>query len=156
VTRARDRLGRPLPAGAPADPDVPPVPDLTGASDPQVWAAAMALVDAGLPFHAHEVFEDRWRRAVAEGSPGAVAWRALAQWGAALTHAARGNAVGASRLAERTLATLQDADQVPDAVDVARVRRTCTALVLDVAVPGVDDTRGSQGRGDRTGELDPA
>ena len=129
MSRARDRLGRPLPPGsAPADAG-PAVPDLAGAPDDEVWRTALALLDAGLPFHAHEVFEDRWRLAVAAGSRDAQAWRGLAQWGAALTHEARGNPVGARRLAERTLATLRDAPSTPTPVDVARVRASCGALI---------------------------
>lgn len=128
--RPRDVLGRPLPAGATAEAAAPPVPDLRGATDDEVWQAALALLDAGLPFHAHEVFEDRWRAAVAVTSPDADAWRALAQWGAALTHAARGNPVGAQRLAERTLATLAAARAVPTAVDVELVRASCHPLLL--------------------------
>ena len=129
MTRARDRLGRPLPTGAALDPDVPVVPDLTDAPDAQVWATALALIGDGLPFHAHEVFEDRWRLRVAEASPDVTAWRALAQWGAALTHEARGNTEGARRLAERTLATLGAAPVVPPAVDVTVVRASCAGVL---------------------------
>ena len=129
MTRARDRLGRPLPPDSAPDPDLPAVPDLADAADAQVWATALALIGDGLPFHAHEVFEDRWRLRVAEASPDVPAWRALAQWGAALTHEARGNPVGARRLAERALATLESAVHVPVGVDVTLVRASCAALI---------------------------
>ncbi len=128
MSRPRDRLGRPLPAGSVPPGDVPPVPDLVGESDAVVWDTAMRLLADGLPFHAHEVFEDRWRIARREGSPHADAWRAVAQWGAALTQAARGNASGARRLAERTLASLDAAAQVPEVIDTGRVRESCAAL----------------------------
>lgn len=48
---------------------------------------AQALLDAGKPFHAHEVFEDAWK----SGPEGERAlWRGLAQLAVGLTHAARG------------------------------------------------------------------
>lgn len=124
--RRRDRLGRPLAANAPTGADGPPVPDTADLTDAQVWASACRLLDSDLPFHAHEVFEQRWRRAAPADR---TAWRALAQWGAALTHAARGNDAGAHRLAERALATLAAAEAIPSAVDVEHVRRSCTALL---------------------------
>ncbi len=130
ASRPRDRLGRPLADVDPSAPAVPPVPDLTGAADDTVWATAVDLIDAGLPFHAHEVLEQRWRSA---DPADRTAWRALAQWAAALTHAARGNAVGAGRLAERALATLADAPAVPPCVDVDVVRGSCVAIGSAVA-----------------------
>ena len=101
--RPRDRLGRPLPRGTRPDPNIPPVPDVTGRSDAEVLARAWAFVADGLPFHAHEVCEQRWRESA---EPDRDLWRALAQWGAAETHAARGNAEGARRLAARALTVL--------------------------------------------------
>jgi len=98
--RPRDRLGRPLPRGSAPDPSVPPVPDTAGLTDEGVLALALTLVDGGLPFHAHEVCEERWRTC---SSTNRDLWRALAQWGAAETHQARGNPEGARRLAERAL-----------------------------------------------------
>ena len=116
--RRRDRLGRPLPPDADPAEAAEPVPDVTGLTDAQVWRLALDFLDAGLPFHAHEVFEQRWR-ACPEGDR--AAWRGLAQWGAALTHRARGNDVGARRLAERALATLADAPAIPAPVDLTWV-----------------------------------
>ena len=126
--RARDRLGRPLPPGADPATVAPPVTDPAGLDDAAVWALARDYLDRGLPFHAHEVFELRWRTADEEDRD---AWRALAQWGAALTHAARGNAVGAHRLAERAMATLAGAERVPDGIEVAVVQRSCAALTAN-------------------------
>ncbi len=58
----------------------------------------------GLPFHAHEVFEARWRCCpVAERS----LWRALAQLAAGLTHHARGNNLGAGALLRRATEGLE-------------------------------------------------
>lgn len=81
----------------------------------------MAFIQDGLPFHAHEVFEQRWKCCPPENRE---AWRALAQWGAALTQSARGNEIGRRRLAERArdrlAAAVQD-DTVPPVVDVRYV-----------------------------------
>lgn len=124
--RPRDRLGRPL--AADADPAIvaEPVPDVTGQSDDEVWTLAVALLGRGLPFHAHEVFEQRWRTCAREDRD---AWRALAQWGAALTHEARHNPEGARRLAERALETLGSAAAVPACVDRESVQASCLALI---------------------------
>ena len=122
--RPRDRLGRPLPIGS-AD-EGPPVPSVGGLTDAEVWTLATGLIAQGLPFHAHEVFEERWRACPDQDR---AAWRALAQWGAALTHEARGNTVGAERLAGRALETLDEAGTVPDAIDVASVRAGCARLI---------------------------
>ncbi|WP_191036861.1 DUF309 domain-containing protein [Streptomyces sp. KD18] len=59
---------------------------------------AQRLLDAGMPFHAHEVFEDAWKSGPQEAAP---LWRGLAQIAVGLTHAARGNAVGGARLLRR-------------------------------------------------------
>ncbi|MFJ3173537.1 DUF309 domain-containing protein [Streptomyces roseus] len=90
--RPRDGLGRPLPYG---EPGVERQPEGVVRTPAETVAEAQRLLDAGMPFHAHEVFEDAWK-----SGPGAEAplWRALAQLAVGLTHAARGNAVGGSRL----------------------------------------------------------
>lgn len=124
MTRPRDRLGRPMPWGTPEE--EPPVPLDVARSDDAAWAAATDYLARGLPFHAHEACELRWRAAPENTR---TAWRALAQWGAALTHDARGNAVGARRLAARALATLDAAMVVPACVDAAGVRRSCAELL---------------------------
>lgn len=61
-------------------------------------AFARELLDAGRPFAAHEVLEARWKDA-----PQAERdlWQGLAQICVGLTHAERGNEVGAVRLLER-------------------------------------------------------
>ena len=124
--RPRDRLGRPLPRGTAPDPSVPPVPDTSGLSDEDVLALALSLVDDGLPFHAHEVCEERWR--VCEAGDRDL-WRALAQWGAAETHAARGNDEGARRLAERALDGLVGCDATHAAISgIDRVIARCRSL----------------------------
>nr|WSX48743.1 DUF309 domain-containing protein [Streptomyces sp. NBC_00974] len=93
--RPRDGLGRPLPYGAHG---VERQPEGVLRSPGESVAEAQRLLDAGMPFHAHEVFEDAWK-----SGPEAEAalWRGLAQLAVGLTHAARGNAVGGARLLRR-------------------------------------------------------
>jgi uncharacterized protein len=59
---------------------------------------ARELIDDGRPFAAHEVLEARWKAGPAEE---ADLWQGLAQICVAMTHAARGNQVGAERLFDR-------------------------------------------------------
>jgi len=61
-------------------------------------AEAQRLLDDGLPFHAHEVFEDAWKAAA---EPDRALWKGLAQLAVGLTHAARGNTTGAVALLRR-------------------------------------------------------
>jgi hypothetical protein len=92
--RPRDELGRPLPYGAQG---VQPVPE-----DPlpptETVEVAMGLLRQGRPFSAHEVFEARWKAGPEAESD---LWQGLAQLCVGLTHARRGNQVGAGRLVER-------------------------------------------------------
>ncbi|TXS20179.1 MULTISPECIES: DUF309 domain-containing protein [Streptomyces] len=93
--RPRDGLGRPLPYGSPG---VERQPEGVVRSPAETVREAQRLLDAGMPFHAHEVFEDAWK-----SGPDAERelWRGLAQMAVGLTHAARGNAAGGARLLRR-------------------------------------------------------
>lgn len=122
--RPRDRAGRPLPWTAPLSDRAPDVPDISALSDAEVLAAAWSALDAGLPFHAHEVCEQRWRACAVENRD---VWRALAQWGAAETHAARGNAEGARRLAARALEGLTG--ERDEGLPLRPVRERCRSLL---------------------------
>lgn len=109
--RPRDRLGRPLQPGAVGFPGVPPRERVDSAT---AAAETLHYLAQGLPFHAHEVLEQRWRSCAEEDR---LLWQALSQAAAALTHAARGNQVGAERLAERAsgnLASYATTRPVPD------------------------------------------
>ncbi|MFF3619576.1 DUF309 domain-containing protein [Streptomyces sp. NPDC002467] len=104
--RPRDGLGRPLPYGAPG---VERQPEGVVRSPAETVREAQRLLDAGMPFHAHEVFEDAWKSGPEAEAP---LWRGLAQLAVGLTHAARGNAVGGARLLRRgagSLAGLEEA-----------------------------------------------
>lgn len=120
--RPRDALGRPLPrdsAGEPptSDTTLPPV---------EALAEAQRLLDAGRPFHAHEVLEATWKTA-----PPAERdlWQGLAQIAVGLTHARRGNARGAAALLRRGISRLDGyRDSGPYGVDVAGLRAHASDL----------------------------
>jgi predicted metal-dependent hydrolase len=112
-----------VPADSP-DVDDFEVPDIRGLTDSDIWQLAWSLVTADRPFHAHEVCEDRWRTCPPADR---AFWRALAQWGAAETHLARGNMIGARRLAERAIETLSAA-RVPGNVRITDVEGRCRVL----------------------------
>ncbi|MEV5976419.1 DUF309 domain-containing protein [Streptomyces sp. NPDC052114] len=90
--RPRDGLGRPLPYGTPG---VPRQPEGVVRAPEESVAEAQALLDAGRPFHAHEVFEDAWKTGPGEERG---LWQGLAQLAVGLTHAGRGNTTGGARL----------------------------------------------------------
>jgi len=93
--RPRDVLGRPLPRGAAGVPRVPEDLDLPPAA---ALVEAQRLLDAGMPFHAHEVLEAVWKAAPAAERD---LWQGLAQLAVGLTHHLRGNAAGAGVLLRR-------------------------------------------------------
>ena len=93
--RPRDALGRPLPYDAPGEPRAPEGVVRTPA---ETLREAQALLDAGRPFHAHEVLEDAWKTGPDDERD---LWRGLAQLAVGLTHAARGNRTGAATLLTR-------------------------------------------------------
>ncbi|SED99876.1 DUF309 domain-containing protein [Streptomyces sp. Ag109_O5-10] len=100
--RPRDGLGRPLPYGAPG---VERQPEGVVRTPRATVAEAQSLLDAGKPFHAHEVFEDAWK-----SGPEAerTLWRGLAQLAVGLTHAARGNVTGGARLLRRGAGAVEE------------------------------------------------
>jgi predicted metal-dependent hydrolase len=74
----------------------------------ETLAYARRLLDEGRPFAAHEALEVRWKSCPDEERE---LWQGLAQLCVGLTHQARGNAVGASRLVERAAGRLQAYEQ---------------------------------------------
>src|SRR5674476_885050 len=99
--RPRDALGRPLPYGTAG---VEPVPE---EALPPVETVNLArrLVQEGRPFAAHEVLEARWKAGPDEERD---LWQGLAQVCVGLTHAARGNSIGAAQLLERGAARVEE------------------------------------------------
>ncbi|MFE5709820.1 DUF309 domain-containing protein [Streptomyces sp. NPDC056501] len=105
--RPRDGLGRPLPHGAEG---VARQPEGVVRTPDETLREAQRLLDAGMPFHAHEVFEDAWK-----SGPEAERdlWQGLAQLAVGLTHAARGNREGGARLLRRGADRLTSAREGP-------------------------------------------
>jgi uncharacterized protein len=134
--RPRDALGRPLPYGTEGEERAPEgvvrTPDRS-------LAEAQALLDAGRPFHAHEVLEDAWKSAP---EPERQLWRGLAQLAVGLTHAARGNARGAATLLERSAGNLAPyAAAPPHGIAVAALIGWSGALAGDAAAGRPLDVR---------------
>lgn len=133
--RPRDGLGRPLPYGAAG---VERLPEGVVRSPADTLDEAQRLLDAGQPFHAHEVLEDAWKSATdARLRP---LWQALAQLAVGLTHAARGNARGAESLLRRGANGLTPyLGAPPHGIDVAGLRGWADRLATVVAGGGVVD-----------------
>ncbi|MFE1772434.1 DUF309 domain-containing protein [Streptomyces sp. NPDC059008] len=148
--RPRDGLGRPLPYGAPG---VARQPEGVVRAPAQSLAEAQRLLDAGMPFHAHEVLEDAWKTA-----PEAERelWRGLAQLAVGLTHAARGNAVGGTALLDRGTAAIRPyAEVAPYGIDIGGLVAWARELTGRLAAPGAVSAAGAAPRlrtaGDATG-----
>lgn len=128
--RPRDALGRPLPYGAPGEERAP---EGVVREPAQALAEAQELLDAGRPFHAHEVLEDAWKSAPEEERQ---LWRGLAQLAVGLTHRARGNDRGAATLIERGAGNIAPyAAGPPHGVDVPGLVRWAHATGPDVGMP---------------------
>jgi hypothetical protein len=111
--RPRDGLGRPLPRDAEGvERQVEGVVRSPHAS----LIEAQRLLDAGRPFHAHEVLEDAWKSAP-DGER--ALWQGLAQLAVGLTHSARGNPTGAMTLLRRGSEHIEPyRDDPPHGIDV--------------------------------------
>jgi hypothetical protein len=134
--RPRDALGRPLPYGAVGEERAP-----EGIIRPpdQALTEAQELLDAGRPFHAHEVLEDAWKSA-----PEAERqlWRGLAQLAVGLTHAARGNGKGAATLLERGAGNIEAyGGAPPHGIDVAGLVGWARRLAADAGAGRALDVR---------------
>jgi hypothetical protein len=131
--RPRDALGRPLPRDSGGG--EPPTSD-TALPPAEALAEAQHLLDAGRPFHAHEVLEATWKAA-----PPAERdlWQGLAQIAVGLTHARRGNAPGAAALLRRGVSRLGGySEPGPHGIDVAGLRTHCTELARLIESYGLD------------------
>jgi hypothetical protein len=124
--RPRDALGRPLPYGTAGEERAP---EGVVRTPERSLAEAQELLDAGRPFHAHEVLEDAWKSAP-EGER--QLWRGLAQLAVGLTHAARGNARGAATLLDRGAGNIAGyAAAPPHGIAVTRLAAWGHALAAD-------------------------
>lgn len=97
---------------------------------------AQRLLDAALPFHAHEVLEGTWRAAPIEERD---LWQGLAQLAVGLTHVLRGNPVGARTLLERGRSRIiRYVRQPPYGVDVVGLNRWATELLDRLPELGIE------------------
>jgi hypothetical protein len=135
--RPRDALGRPLPRGAEG---VDRAPEGVVRTPAQTLAEAQALLDAGRPFHAHEVLEDAWKTGPADERQ---LWRGLAQLAVGLTHVLRGNARGGARLLERGAGHVEQAAAAgaPHGVDAAGLAAWARRLAAEVTAGRPVDPR---------------
>ena len=139
--RPRDAAGRPLPRGAVG---VERVPDDLVLTPDETVNEAQRLLDAGMPFHAHEVLEAAWKAAPAEERE---LWRGLAQLAVGLTHLQRGNTRGALALlqrgADRVGQWSAESDGSPPAcLDLDGLVRHAGALVAHLERPTEDPLPG--------------
>jgi hypothetical protein len=131
--RPRDALGRPLPRG---DSGVAGVADDLVLSPDESLQEAQRLLDDGHPFHAHEVLEATWKSA-----PEAERdlWQGLAQLAVGLTHALRGNNVGAATVLRRGADRISGyTDGRPHGIDVAGLLDWATTLAGQLDDPSND------------------
>ncbi|MFE3598619.1 DUF309 domain-containing protein [Streptomyces sp. NPDC059096] len=134
--RPRDGLGRPLAYGAPG---VERQPEGVERTPGETLREAQRLLDAGMPFHAHEVFEDAWK-----SGPEAerALWRGMAQLAVGLTHAARGNTAGGARLLLRGAGVIDAGqDRRPHGIDVDGLTAWARELAGRVGDGPVDAAR---------------
>ena len=141
---------------------MPGQPEGVHRSPHETLREASRLLAHDRPFHAHEVLEDAWKSAP---EPERQLWRGLAQLAVGITHAARGNAVGAARLIERGAATVTPyATMRPHGLDVAAVlawaagavrtvEHTRTPVTLDPPPLGPHPGPGDAGPGGASGPL---
>ncbi len=135
--RPRDELGLPLPPGSPG---APRVPDDLALPPAEALALAQQLLDAGRPFHAHEVLEASWKRAPAAERE---LWRGLAQLAVGLTHAQRGNARGAAALLRRGADRVGGyAGTAPHGIDAAGVAAAAARLADRIEAGGLGGAGG--------------
>jgi uncharacterized protein len=75
------------------------VPDDLVLPAAQALVEGQRLLDEGLPFHAHEIFEGVWKGSAPDDERDL--WQGLAQLAVGYTHLLRGNRVGADALLRR-------------------------------------------------------
>lgn len=136
--RPRDGLGRPLPYGALG---VPRQAEGVSRTAEQTLHEAQRLLDAGQPFHAHEVFEDAWK--ASRLSVEAGLWKALAQLAVGATHRLRGNSAGAEALLRRAATGLSPyASTAPYDLDITALT-AWAQRAEDRAMPRLQITAGT-------------
>ncbi len=132
-SRPRDAAGRPLPHGTEGVQRV----DEDVVLDPaDTVREAQRLLDAGYPFHAHEVLEAAWK--AADGAQRNL-WKGMAQLAVGLTHVQRGNAKGAVALLRRGAEGVSFfTEPAPHGLDLAGLVRYATVLADRIDATGLD------------------
>ncbi|MQA62386.1 MAG: DUF309 domain-containing protein [Actinophytocola sp.] len=126
--RPRDGLGRPLPYGSPG---VERQPEGIERPPEETLDEAQRLLDDGMPFHAHEVFEDAWKSG--DEAAEQALWKGLAQLAVGLTHAARGNTVGGAKLLRRGAEHVSPfRSKPPHGIDIAGLLTWAAGLAADL------------------------
>jgi hypothetical protein len=96
---------------------VPTIPDDLVSTPAEALSQAQQLLDDDQAFQAHEVLEAAWKAAPETERD---LWRGLAQLAVGVTHAQRGNLVGAARLLRRGADRIEPwVAQPPHRIDVA-------------------------------------
>ena len=131
--RPRDGLGRPLPRGSSAGSER--VPDELHLSVDDTIALAQRYLDSGRPFHAHEVLEALWKTQPASERD---LWQGLAQIAVGLTHAMRGNIVGAARLLRRGAEHVANYSGDTHDIDIVGVLAWAEALANEPNAPDAE------------------
>jgi hypothetical protein len=125
--RPRDALGRPL---APGSVGVPRIPADLHLTPSETLSYAQDLIDKGMAFNAHEVFEAAWK--VGPGEERTL-WRALAQLAVGITHVQRGNHKGAVALLRRACDGLAQVGRPgPHSIDIGGLIDYATTLADDL------------------------
>ena len=95
---------------------------------------AQRLLDAGRPFHAHEVLETAWK---ACDDDNRELWKGLAQLAVGITHLRRGNGRGAVRLLTRAADRIEPyAPAAPHGITVAELTAWARALIARIERDG--------------------
>ena len=131
--RPRDGLGRPLPRGSSAGSER--VPDELHLSVDDTIALAQRYLDSDRPFHAHEVLEALWKTQPASERD---LWQGLAQIAVGLTHAMRGNIVGAARLLRRGAERVANYSGDTHDIDIVGVLAWAEALANEPDAPDAE------------------
>jgi predicted metal-dependent hydrolase len=101
------------------------VPDELHMSVDDTVALAQTYLDSGRPFHAHEVLEALWKT---QPKGERDLWQGLAQIAVGLTHAMRGNTVGATTLLRRGAGRVANYSGDSHGIDIVGVLRWAEAL----------------------------
>jgi predicted metal-dependent hydrolase len=114
------------------------MPDELGLGPGESLELAQKLLNAGRPFHAHEVLEGAWK-----GAPEAERelWKGMAQLAVGLTHVRRGNDKGAVSLLSRAVERISESPEPPYGIDGPGLVAYGRALIERVEREGVGRIR---------------